>query len=466
MSFVNLILTLSVNFTFNFATLSMGKIYLHFFVLLSLFHFNGKAQENNLNQGNEDFETATIVTYNLTFYRETSSFCNGNNNDANVKDAALAKIMGFVNPDIIVCQEVGSNFTNANKIIENALNINGVTKWKQGDYSNNGSNLVNQIFYNSEKFEIYSQTNVSKDLNGNNIVRIIDFYTLFYKDSNLVAGSDTVFLTFIGAHLKAGNSSSDENERTQTTAAVMDFIENNDLKGNLFFMGDLNVYDGSEGCFQNLINHSNSDYNFYDPVNAIGSWSSNSSFSAYHSQSTRVTSNGCLSGGGMDDRFDHILITDAVKNNNFGVEYIKNSYKVIGQDGNRFNQSIIFPQNFSVPKGVDTALYNMSDHLPVKVDLKLKKVPVGISEVSNTNALLSISNPVGETLTIFGLSKLPFQNFEYSITDINGNLVLKGNFNSSQNQYKIKTTEISSGSYILDLVSNEKENFNFKFIKP
>ena len=288
---------------------------------------------------------------------------------------------------------------------------------------------------------------------------------MYYKDPELVEGSDTVFITFIGAHLKAGNTSGDESDRGKATAAVMDYIETNNLKGNLLFMGDLNVYAGSEEGFQNVIDHTNSEFNFYDPVNAIGNWNSNSSYSSYHTQSTRVTSNGCLSGGGMDDRFDHILITDAVKNNTFGVEYIKNSFKVIGQDGNRYNQSIIFPQNFSVPKGIDTALYNLSDHLPVKVDLKLKKLPVGIQSQEYSKNNLSISNPVGDNLSIFGLETFENQKFNFSITDIRGNLISKGTFIAQGRKTDLKTIDLSTGTYLLEIKLKEGEMFNFKFIK-
>ena len=82
-----------------------------------LFSFLGYSQNNKTSLGAEEYETATVITYNLTFYIETSSFCNGTNNDANLKDAALAKIVDFAKPDVMVCQEIGSNFTNPNKII-------------------------------------------------------------------------------------------------------------------------------------------------------------------------------------------------------------------------------------------------------------------------------------------------------------------------------------------------------------
>lgn len=413
----------------------------------------------------QEFETATIVTYNLTYYRETTTNCNGNNNDANVKDDALAKIVDFVNSDILVCQEIGSNFTNPSKLIAGALNINGVTKWEQCDYSNNGSNLVNMLFFNSEKFELYEQDYISKDLNGANLVRVIDFYTLYYKDPNLTFGSDTVFITIGAAHLKAGNSSSDEAQRGRATAAVMDYIETNDLKGNLFFVGDLNVYTDNESAFQNLVNHSNASYNFYDPVNALGNWNSNSSYAAYHTQSTRVNSNGCLTGGGMDDRFDHILINEAVKDGNHGVEYINNSFRVVGQDGNRYNQSVIFPQNFSVPKGIDTALFNLSDHLPVRVDITMDKIPVGVREGEILNKNIMVTNPIDDKITIHINNVITLKNAKIEVIDLTGKRIYEQAFETLNNLQTFALQNQPVGTYILRISEHQKPIHIQKIVK-
>ena len=49
--------------------------------------------------------------------------------------------------------------------------------------------------------------------------------------------------------------------------------------------------------------------------------------------------------GGLDDRFDFILYSDDVLNGTNGVNYIPNSCKSIGNDGNHFNIAIIDPSN-------------------------------------------------------------------------------------------------------------------------
>ena len=412
----------------------------------------------------QDYQTGTLMTYNLTFYRETSNFCNGSNNDANVKDAALKKIIQYAQPNLLVCNEIGSNFANPNKIIENALNVDGETSWKQCGYSNNSSNLVNMLFYDSDVFELKKQDYLTQSSNGTYLVRVIDFYTLYYKDPKLSPGSDTTFITVVSAHLKAGSTTADETQRDLATKAVMEYIENNDIKGNLYMCGDFNVYDAAEQGFQNLINWTSSDYNFEDPIDEIGSWHNNASYKYYHTQSTRVTSNGCLSGGGMDDRFDFILGSGATMNGAKNIEYINNSYKAIGQDGNRFNESIISPKNYSVPAGIDTALYNLSDHLPVKLDFLIKKIEVGIDEASASAPDLIVQSVVQETLSI--RSTVSIGKTELTVTDVNGKMVAKHLFTFNVNsEFIVDVQTLNSGMYFLNSLSANGEIFSAKFIK-
>ena len=64
-------------------------------------------------------------------------------------------------------------------------------------------------------------------------------------------------------------------------------------------------------------------------------------------------------------------MTDDVMDNSNGVSYVADSYWALGQDGGRYNQSIISPTNTSIPDSVTTALYYMSDHLPVVMEIAL-----------------------------------------------------------------------------------------------
>lgn len=394
-----------------------------------------------------------VMQYNLMYYRQTTTFCTGSNNDATKKDAAFKKIVKYNQPDLIICNEVGSNLTVPSRILDNVLNTDGETKFKQCGYSNNGSDLVNMLFYNSEKFELKSQTYISKTLNNANIVRVIDVYTLFYNDENLTEESDTTFIHVIAAHLKAGNTSADETERGLAAQAVMDYLETNNLQGNIILAGDLNTYSASEDCYQHFTNWGNTAFSFTDPVNASGNWSNNATFAFYHTQSTHSSTGGCHSGGGMDDRFDHILVSDEIMNQTTGVKYIANSYKALGQDGNRFNQSVIFPQNNSVPIGIDTALYVLSDHLPVQADFSIKKLPVSTSETQGkSNFLCNIYNLPDNNYLIQSRLNV-YEELFVAIYNVAGQKVMQTKYNAPAGVFEkqLSLKHLNNGVYLIKI---------------
>ena len=106
-----------------------------------------------------------------------------------------------------------------------------------------------------------------------------------------------------------------------------------------------------------------------DPLPA-GNWHASSSYSLLHTQSTRTAEFGGGSTGGLDDRFDFILFTGDVNSGANKVQYVNNSCKAFGNDGNHLNDALIDPPvNPNVPDSVIQALYYMSDHLPVICDL-------------------------------------------------------------------------------------------------
>jgi hypothetical protein len=70
--------------------------------------------------------------------------------------------------------------------------------------------------------------------------------------------------------------------------------------------------------------------------------------------------------GGMDDRFDFILVSAPM------VEKVESgSYMAYGNDGNHFNQDINSGSNSAVSAEIANALHAASDHLPVVADFDL-----------------------------------------------------------------------------------------------
>ncbi len=357
------------------------KRWLALFLVLS-FSYSLKSQQS---------DTLRLMVYNLLNYRNTTNQCTNSNNSPTVKENALEIIIDHVLPDVLVCNELGAspNGFNAFTLMNSSLNKNGRTYYQMANYTSGFQSITNMLYYNSNKLVLKEQSTITRDISNINLVRLIDIYTLYYNDPNLGQHQDTTFLHFIAAHLKAGNTAADRNERALATEAVMAHLDTINAKGNYFFMGDLNVYRATEPCFLDLVAYTpDPSLNFYDPVNRIGNWSNTSSFADVHTQSTRSSGNGCASGGGMDDRFDFILASDEVINDSDKVEYIPNTYTAVGQDGNRFNGSIDSPTNTTAPFFVINALRDLSDHLPVTMDLKVTlPLSTSIESMSIENAL-------------------------------------------------------------------------------
>ena len=381
-------------------------------------------------------EVVTFLSYNLLNYRNETSFCTNTNNSPLAKENYFKTIFQYAKPDLIACNEVGANASNAAKILERCLNVDGETKYVMAPFTyTSGSNLANAFYYNSEEFALYSNDQINSEPGGQQLVRLIDVFRLYYQDANLVLGADTTFLTVFVAHLKAGDSSSDAADRAEATDALMEYIVSENITGNYIVAGDFNVYTSSENAFQNLIAPSNSSIAFIDPVNRLGAWNNNGSFADVHTQSTHFSSNGCASGGGLDDRFDFILVSDAIKNNSNRIESIKSSYKAIANDGNHFNQSINNPANTSVPADVLDAIYNGSDHLPVVLDMIVTQAPPnGIANVSSEFSA-TIQNPGRNQIsgTLEGVSG----NYHITIYSLTGRVLQQQNF------YHQNTTEFS-----------------------
>jgi hypothetical protein len=223
-------------------------------------------------------------------------------------------------------------------------------------------------------------------------------------------------------------------------------------------MGDFNLYSGSEAAYQTITNYANIDMRFLDPVSQNGSWHNNSAFAEIHTQSTNTSSNGCASSGGMDDRFDFILISDEVRFGTRSVRYVTDSYQAFGQDGNRFNGSIINPANTAVSEEIATALHQMSDHLPVVLDLRVDKV-LDLNEQHIKPFLASIKpNPVRGLLQLeFYLNK-PNQMW-VNIYAIDGQLINRMVLPalSGKNSFQINLESMQPGIYLLQLL-DEKGN--------
>lgn len=411
-------------------------------------------------------EKLTLLTYNLLYYRQTTSFCDATQNSSVAKDGYMRTIFYYTQPDVIAAQEIGANPVNLDRILTNVLNVNGVTAWQHAPYESNGfSNIVNGLFYNGNKVGHAGTTAVTRDVNNNSLVRSIDLHRLYYKDSLLGFGADTIFFTVAVAHLKAGSTGQDQIDRAAATLALMQHIQVNVPDENRFFAGDFNVRASTETSFQNLVNYTNAAFRFQDPISRLGTWYQNPSFTDIHTQSTRTNDNtngGCFSGGGMDDRLDFVLTSSAVMNGTNGMQYVPNSYKTIGQDGIRYNRSLvdsIFSPNNSVPYNVLMALFNMSDHLPVSMDVNVTRQTIGTAEPS-IKLQFNFNNPATNQLFLSTTGHHTQEPILLALIDLTGKEVRTHVLQSDAQgkaQHTLDVQHLPRGLYILQVRSGASQ---------
>lgn len=310
-------------------------------------------------------DTITIVSYNLLNFPDGRNDCSSNTL-VPMRYDTLQKIMEYIKPDIFVACEVQVK-RGADSVLTRSLNVNGNQNYAMANWVANGSgsnDLNNILFYNTDKLELLWQDEVQ------NSTRDINHYVLYALDPNLANHYDTTFYEVFMCHLKAGNSASNAATRAGQIELLRNYIDARPLNRHYFVCGDLNVYSSSEDAYQGLITGGANPLK--DPINTPGNWNNNGSYSSVHTQSTRSSGNfDCGSTGGLDDRFDQILVSNNVLNGIDSVTYINGSYQVIGNDGNHFNGSINSGSNSQYPDYLANALFYMSDHLPVVLKTKI-----------------------------------------------------------------------------------------------
>ncbi len=283
-----------------------------------------------------------IMTYNTWNYGDDPTADNDREDD-------FRDIISEIDPDVLIVEEIHGE-TAFSTFLSDVLNysVSGLYAGTWIDQENVLQDIG--LYYKTNQYSVLS-------------TQLIDITSTFgLRDALEVklkhTASNVEFYTY-GLHLKAGNTTSDQTERTSQTSALRTHC--NSLATNTPFIitGDLNLYTSSENAWINLTGSSaDNDGRVFDPINQSGDWNNNPTFAAIHTQNTHDDQ------GGLDDRFDFLLISDAV-NSTGTIEYQADTYTSFGNDGDHFNSSINYQTNNAVSAALADALYNASDHLPV-----------------------------------------------------------------------------------------------------
>lgn len=405
-----------------------------------------------------------ITQYNLLDYGLDGTGCDQTNNNIYTKTNYVKTIINYLDPDIFAVNEISDAVTPTNYqdyLLGSVFLYNDRPYFARAEVHDETYNLTSQIFYNTNKFTLKSTEYI------NSWPRDIHSYKFYYNSPDLING-DTVYFTYYLAHLKAGDTDDDATTRNDQANDLMNYINYHNSTDNYFLSGDLNLYSSTDGAYQRFTNYSNASINFYDSQPA-GDWHNNSSFADIHTQSALYSSNsGCGASGGLDDRFDFILYSNAILNNSNEISYVNNSYRAVGQDGNHFNSGVSYNGNTSVPTDVLNALANNSDHLPVYAEFSINQTPANIYKLTTKyREIECYSTPYSKTITVNILNNnLLNQELHYTIYNITGKKILSNsiNLNQSETTYTFTPDKLEPGIYIINFYNSKQSIQNTKIL--
>ena len=396
-------------------------------------------------------DTLTVMQYNLLEYGNYNSGfadCYETNNNTQRKDECIRTLIDYVKPDILTVCEFGATQQLLNDFLRHNLNINGASYWQSDNIINYaGEYIVNHIFYDSRKMGL--KKHVALRTNP----RDTDVYELYLKTPGLAAG-DTIKLVCIVAHPKAGQGY--EASRRALMQTAMDYLNQHYPHDNALIMGDFNMYSANESGYRLLTQtYSNPEVCFVDPIaniGGVGEWNNNSQFAAFHTQSTRSYSDECFSSGGLDDRFDFILMADEIAFSYNHMRYVQGSYHAVGNDGNHFNMSVDQGYNSSVPAEVAEALFDGSDHLPVTMKIAVD-AHLGVEENEAQSLYASIApNPASDKAIVHFFNPSQGQ-VQFELYSLQGQMMIKASeyFVSGSQQFELNLQDLAKGFYVLNI---------------
>ena len=367
-------------------------------------------------------DTLTIMNYNVLRF-------NGN---TTVRAKHIKSVVDFVKPDIVILEEI-EHQSGIDLLLTDVFNVDS-TNFMGGPLPSTQW-MKNGIIYNQSKLDLTSHKFVST------VLRDISGYTLSIKNAHSNVSPFTIF----GAHLKASDTQDDSDQRWLEAKELYKYISQMDSNYHYIMAGDFNVYGSDEPAYKLLVDSMSVDLE--DP---IGHWVRNESAHVEKfTQSTRTSQlNDGGASGGLDDRFDFILFSDHFTSKDPDMKYLEGSYKVIGNDGNHFNQSIVDGGNSVVPDSIAEAIYLASDHYPVvaKVVFTSKS---STSPVAHAGGDMMAA--IGDTITLDGAKSY----------DPNGSIISYNWNQSSGPAVIIQDSSATRASFIIPKV-NRTSNFIFQ----
>ena len=341
------------------------------------------------------------MTYNLLNFPNPSNTNSLGNDNARINH--FKAIIENNQADAILVQEL-TNANGATSLV-NALNSSTILTGA-GKFYNRAtlftsypigasSGLGNMLIYNDNVFDLISQVNLGRNsvvVNGQTSEvspRAATAYLLNIRPT--ACSNESIPIYLIGAHLKGSDSATDENTRLAGANDIMSYINNtiaSPSTTNVIVAGDFNFYDTNEKGYNLFLNGTASGTNLSYRntfIDKLGAWTRNSSSSvSKFTQATRTVANQFGNGGvdgGLDDRFDFILVNETINANAQEIAYQNGSYQNFGNTGVPLNGNA---SQSNSP--VATSLFRMSDHFPVLLNITVSCAVAPTCAINNPSA--------------------------------------------------------------------------------
>jgi hypothetical protein len=335
------------------------------------------------------------------------------------RDPFYRTVLSLVSPDVLVTEETTSQ-AGVNEFL-GSLNTMEPGLWSAATFVD-GNDTDSGLFYKQGTVQFLGQWAFYP--NPASLLRYVHVYRL----KPVGYSSDQAEFRIYSVHLKA--SMGFETQRLAECQGLRDSMNAMPAGTHAFICGDFNFYTGLEPGMQKLIeNETNNIGQVYDPLGLQNQpWQDNTAMQPAWTQSPCKTGDtGCAPGaatGGLDDRFDLILPTNPWKDGN-GLELVPGTYISIGNDGAHHNNSIQDPPTIPEGAAYATALHSVSDHLPVRVDIRVPAL-ISVSNAPIAFGTAVVGATVGTTLSVTNTAPTPGEVLSYAYAPPTGILAPTG----------------------------------------
>jgi endonuclease/exonuclease/phosphatase family metal-dependent hydrolase len=368
----------------------------------------------------------------------------------------LQEVLQDYEPDIFMVCEL-QNQEGADAILNVGLNSDGNSNYSAAPYFENqsgGGDLQQALFYRNDMF-LLENTEII-----NTPVRDINKYTLLLNTT--AQDTNPIRIYAYVTHLKSSQGSANQQLRLSMVEAFVNDTQQLEEDSFVLFAGDFNIYTSTEPAYQEILDQTNS-ITMADPINTPGAWNNNEDFRAIHTQSTRTSSSGFGggAGGGLDDRFDFIMVSQNMMTNT-NLQYKTNSYKAYGNNGNCYNNNINdINCGGAYNQKIRDALYNMSDHLPVVMELETDQEIVILDTPQQPLVQpFSLKNTlVSQQLTVYA-PQWDIQSDTFGVFNTLGQEILGFKINAATTL--VNVAQLAKGVYY---ITNKSSNQTLKFLK-